>query len=99
VTVHWSGYTPGKVVNILQCNGTNRDLTNSSACDYANAKLLQPDPTGEGKVQLTIVEGTVGDGVCDAKHAGCFVVVNNASSSDPRDNVIVDLTFKKQPQQ
>jgi len=99
VTVHWSGYTPGKVVNILQCNGTNRDLANSSACDYANAKLLQPDPTGEGEVQLTIVEGTVGDGVCDAKHAGCFVVVNNASSSDPRDNVIVDLTFKKQPQQ
>jgi len=97
VTVHWSGYTPGKVVNILQCNATNRELENSSACDYANAKLLQPDPTGEGEAQLTIVEGPVGTGgVCDAKHPGCFVVVNNASSSDPRDSVLVDLAFKKQ---
>jgi dienelactone hydrolase len=99
VTVKWSGYTPGKVVNILQCNATDRDLSRSTACDFANAKLLQADPTGEGVAQLTIVEGTVGDGVCDAKHQGCFVVVNNASSSDPRDSVIVDITFAKQGKQ
>jgi dienelactone hydrolase len=95
VTVKWRGYTPGKVVNILQCNATDRDLSTSTACDFANAKLLQPDPTGEGEAQLTIVEGTVGDGVCDAQHQGCFVVVNNASSSDPRDSVMVDITFAK----
>jgi len=41
----------------------------------------------------------VGDGVCDAKHAGCFIVVNNASSSDPRDSMILDITFKKQASQ
>ena len=99
VTVKWSGYTPGKVVNILQCNATDRDLSRSTACDFANAKLLQPDPTGEGEAQLTIVEGTVGDGVCDAKHQRCFVVVNNASSSDPRDSVIADITFAKQAKQ
>src|SRR4051794_1910579 len=99
VTVQWSGYTPGKVVNVLQCNATDRDLSNSSGCDYANAKLLQPDPTGDGETQLTIVEGTVGNGVCDAKHAGCFIVVNNASSSDPRDSVIVDIVLKKQQAQ
>jgi dienelactone hydrolase len=95
VTVQWSGYTPGKVVNILQCTGTNRDLSNSAACDYANAKLLYPDPTGDGEVQLTIVEGPVGTGACDAQHPKCIIVVNNASSSDPRDNVIVDITLKK----
>jgi hypothetical protein len=84
-------------VNILQCNATNRELANSAACDYANAKLLQPDPTGEGATQLTIVEGPVGTaGVCDAQHSGCFVVINNASSSDPRDSVIVDISFAKQ---
>jgi dienelactone hydrolase len=99
VTVRWNGYTPGKVVNILQCNASDRDLSSSNACDFANAKLLQPDPAGEGEAQLTIVEGTVGDGVCDAKHAGCFIVVNNASSSDPRDSVILDITFKKQASQ
>ena len=59
----------------------------------------EPDPTGDGEAQLTIVEGPVGDGMCDAKHAGCFIVVNNASSSDPRDSVIVDITFKKQLKQ
>jgi hypothetical protein len=96
VTVKWSGYTPGKVVNILQCNASNRELSNSSACDYANAKLLQPDPTGAGEAQLTIVEGPVGSGgVCDAQHPGCFIVVNNASSSDPRDSVMLDIRFKK----
>ena len=96
VIVKWSGYTPGKVVNILQCNATNRDLSNSTACDFANAKILQPNPTGDGETQLTIVEGTVGNGMCDARHQGCFVIVNNASSSDPRDSVIVDITFGKQ---
>jgi dienelactone hydrolase len=99
VTVKWKGYTPGKVVNILQCNAGDRDLSDSSGCDFTNAKLLQADPTGEGEAQLTIVEGTVGNGVCDARHAGCFVVVNNASSSDPRDSVKVDITFAKQAKQ
>jgi hypothetical protein len=96
VTVKWSGYTPGKVVNILQCNASNRDLGNSAACDFANAKILQPNPTGDGETQLTIVAGTVGNGICDAKHQGCFIVINNASSSDPRDSVKVEISFKKQ---
>jgi hypothetical protein len=95
VTVKWSGYTRGKVVNILQCDAANRDLSNSALCDYANAKLLYPDPTGEGEVQLTIVDGPVGTGACDAQRPKCIIVVNNASSSDPRDSVIVDITLKK----
>ena len=95
VTVKWSGYTPGKVVNILQCDGMNRDLTNSTMCDYANAKLLYPNPTGAGEVQLTIVAGPVGTGTCDAQRPKCIIVVNNASSSDPRDSVILDISLKK----
>jgi dienelactone hydrolase len=93
VTVTWSGYSKGKVVNILQCNGANRRLTNPAACDYSKAKLLQANPTGEGQVELEIIEGTVGDGTCDAEHPGCFIVVNNASSSDPRDSVVVPISF------
>lgn len=93
VTVTWKGYTPGKAVSILQCHGGNRDLSNSSACDYANAKLLQPNPTGEGSVTMTVVTGVVGDGVCDADHPGCFIVVNNESSSDPRNSVLLDISF------
>ncbi len=93
--MQWSGYAAGKVVNILQCDDSNRDLSNSATCDYANAKLLSPNPTGDGETQLTIVEGAVGTGRCDARNP-CIVIVNNASSSDPRDNVIVDITFEKE---
>jgi dienelactone hydrolase len=95
VTVSWSGYTPGKVVNVLQCNGADRDLSKSNECDYSKAKLLQPDPTGEGSLQLEIVEGPIGTGICDADHPGCFVIVNNASSTDPKDSVRVDISFAR----
>jgi hypothetical protein len=44
-------------------------------------------------VELEIIEGAVGDGTCDAEHPGCFIVVNNASSSDPRDSVVVPISF------
>ncbi|MFM8305425.1 MAG: chlorophyllase/cutinase-like alpha/beta fold protein [Actinomycetota bacterium] len=95
VTVAWSGYTPGKAVSILQCNGSNRDLSNSTACDFAKAKILQPNPTGEGSVTMTVIAGPVGNGTCDAKHPGCFIVVVNESSADPANSVLVDLAFAK----
>ena len=72
VTVRWSGYTPGKVVNILQCAPTVVQSNSSSACAFANAKILTPDPAGHGSVQLKIVTGTVGSGVCDTAHPGCL---------------------------
>ncbi len=95
VTVEWSGYTPGKAVSILQCNPSNRDLTNGAGCDYTKAALLHDNPTGEGTLQLEIIEGQVGDGVCDADHKGCFILINNESSSDPKDSVFVTITFVK----
>jgi predicted esterase len=93
VTVTWSGYTPGKVVNILQCAGSDQDLSDSAACDYTKAALLHADPTGSGSLELEIVEGKVGTGVCDATHQGCFIVVNNASSPDPASSNKVPITF------
>jgi dienelactone hydrolase len=95
VTVAWSGYTPGKVVNVLQCNGSNRDMSKSNECDYSKAAILHPDPTGEGSLQLEVVEGPIGTGACDATHQGCFIVVNNASSTDLKDSVQVDITFAR----
>jgi fermentation-respiration switch protein FrsA (DUF1100 family) len=95
VTVEWSGYTPGKAISVLECNPSNRDLTNSVGCDYTKAALLHPNPTGEGSLQLEIVEGVVGDGTCDAKHPGCFILVNNESSTDPESSVFVDIKFAK----
>jgi fermentation-respiration switch protein FrsA (DUF1100 family) len=93
VTVTWSGYTPGKVVNILECTPSDRQLTNSAGCDYTHALLLKPDPTGSGSLPLTIVQGKVGTGVCDAAHPGCFILVNNASSTDPAGSVFIPITF------
>lgn len=93
VTVTWRGYTPGKVVNVLQCSADDKDLQNSQACDFTKAQLLHPDPTGAGSLVLEIVEGKVGTGTCDAAHQGCFVVVNNASSSDPAMSKQVPITF------
>lgn len=95
VTVTWSGYSAGKVINILECNGGDRELQNGAACDYTHAYLLKPNPTGAGSTQLPVVVGQVGDGICDAKHPGCFIVVNNASSSDPKMSVMIDISFAK----
>ncbi|MBS1848134.1 MAG: hypothetical protein JST73_07630, partial [Actinobacteria bacterium] len=93
ITVTWSGYTAGKVVNILQCSGDDANLTNQSGCDFTNAKLLHADPTGTGSVQMQVVTGKVGTGACGAAHPGCFIVVNDASSPDPADMVKIPITF------
>ena len=93
VTVNWSGYTAGKVVNILECNANDRHLNSSGACSFAHADILIPDPTGQGSVRLQIVEGPVGNGICDAAHRGCFVVVNNASSTAPNGSVKIPISF------
>ncbi len=93
VTVRWSGYTPGKVVNILQCSPSVVRSNSSSACTFANAKILTPDPTGQGSVQLRMVTGTVGAGVCNATHPGCLIVVNDASSTAPTASVRIPVSF------
>ena len=93
VTVRWNGYTPGKVVNILQCAPSVVGSNSSSACSFANAKILTPDPTGHGSVRLQVVTGTVGTGVCDAAHPGCLIVVNDASSTEPTASVRIPLSF------
>lgn len=93
ITVTWSGFTPGKVVNLLQCSAKNAALNNQSACDFTQAKLLQADPTGEGSLEMQVITGKVGTGMCDAQNQGCFIVVNDASSPDPAAMVKIPITF------
>jgi len=88
VTVSWSGYLPGKVVNVVECSSTN-----PTGCDVAAGRVLVPDATGSGSVPLHIVEGQVGDGVCDATHSGCSVVVNDAGLEDPSASIRIPVTF------
>ena len=93
VTVRWSGYTAGKVVNVLECSHLDVASADSSGCDFSNAAILHPDPTGHGSLTMRIVTGTVGDGTCDAAHNGCAIVVNDASSTDPSYSRVLPISF------
>jgi dienelactone hydrolase len=92
VTVHWSGYTPGKVVNILECSTVEISTASSAGCSFAHAAILHPDPTGSGSATFPIGTGAIGTGTCDAAHS-CYVVVNNASSTDPAGSKVVTIRF------
>jgi dienelactone hydrolase len=92
VTVRWSGYTPGKVVNILECSQVDISTASSAGCSFAHAAILHPDPTGSGSVVLHLGTGTIGNGVCDAAHS-CYVIVNNASSTNAADTKALRIRF------
>lgn len=93
VTVRWSGYTPGKVVNVLQCSKFDIATASSAGCSFTNAKVLHPDPTGSGSLTLQVIAGVVGNGTCDAAHPGCSIVVNNGSSIDPSESRQLPISF------
>jgi dienelactone hydrolase len=88
VNVKWSGYLPGKVVNILECSSNSQ-----TGCDIAAGRILTPDPTGTGSVTLKIIAGKVGSGACDAAHRGCQVVINDAGLENPSASVRIPITF------
>ncbi len=94
VSVRWSGYTPGRVVNVLECVAGDLKSKSVSACSLTHARILVLDPTGRGSLQLKIVEGAVGTGTCDGAHPGCLVVVNDASSTDPAASVEIPISFR-----
>lgn len=91
VTVRWRGYLPGKVVNIVECS-PGHGIT---GCDAAAGRILVPDPSGSGMAQLTVVEGTVGSGVCDPAHQGCVVDVNDAGLTAHSATEVVPITFAR----
>ena len=92
VTVRWSGYTPGKVVNILECSHVDIATASSAGCSFAHAAILHPDPTGSGSVVLHVGTGAIGNGVCDEVHS-CYVIVNDASSTNPADTKALPIRF------
>ena len=92
VTVRWTGYTPGKVVNILECSQVDIATASSAGCSFAHAAILHPDPTGSGSVVLHVGTGTIGNGTCDEGHS-CYVIVNNASSTNPADTKALPIRF------
>ena len=96
VTVRWSGYTAGKVVNVLECSHVDLANADSSGCDFSNAAILHSDPSGRGSLTMRVATGVVGNGVCDAAHP-CHIVVNDASSTVPSYSRALPITFAPQP--
>ncbi|MBM3673120.1 MAG: hypothetical protein FJW86_13205 [Actinobacteria bacterium] len=93
VTVRWSGFSPGGVVNVVQCSPDRSEGT--AGCDLARGKILQPDPTGEGELQIEVVEGPVGKAICDADNPPCVIFVNDDSSLLPEASILVKIRFAK----
>ena len=91
VVVTWSGYLPEQSVNILQCSQGGTE--GSGACDFTNARILHPNPTGEGSVELTIIVGAVGSGICDATVDDCVIAVNDSGLQDPEATIRIPLSF------
>jgi dienelactone hydrolase len=92
VTIQWSGYTAGKVINILECSHVDISSGSSAGCTFANAGLLDPDPTGSGTFTMHIMTGPIGNGTCDSTHS-CFIAVNNASSLTASNTKSLPISF------
>ena len=88
VTIAWSGFTSGQVVNIVQCSGTTQ-----SSCEVVRGKLLVPDPTGEGSTTLKVYVGPIGDGQCGPGIEGCNIVINDAGLLDPAASIRISISF------
>ena len=91
VVVTWSGFLPEQSVNILQCSGGGTE--GSGACDFTNARILHPNPTGEGSVELTIIAGAVGTGICDATVDDCVIAVNDSGLQEPDATIRIPISF------
>lgn len=91
VVVSWSGYLPGQTVNVLQCS--QGGLEGSGVCDFTHAKILHPNPTGNGSVEIVIIAGPVGTGVCDATVDDCVIAVNDSGILEPEATIRIPLSF------
>ena len=78
ITVSWSGYLPGQVVNVLQCAGDG--FGGAASCDLARGRLLYPNPDGMGSVELVVHTGPIGNGSCDSANP-CTVIVNDSTDT------------------
>jgi len=90
ITVTWSGFLPGKTVNIVQCTGDGKG--GSETCEIRPGQVLIPDPTGSGQLEMAVIVGKVGNGVCDASNP-CTILVNDAGLQDPAAFVYFPITF------
>ncbi len=90
VTVTWSGFTPDGVVNVVQCSAEGEG---ANFCDLSAARILIPNPTGSGSVDLEILVGAVGEGTCVSGFDGCVIAVNDSGLTEPEATIYIPLQF------
>lgn len=92
VTVAWRNFIAGNTINIVQCSqgGTG----GNEVCSFDNAQILQPNPTGEGSLQLQVLTGNVGSGVCDASTDDCVVVINDGGLLGEEATLRIPISFR-----
>lgn len=93
VRVSWNGFIPGRVVTVVQCSNGGREGV--SSCDLLTGKVLVDNPTGSGSLDLEIVVGKVGNGVCDFEQVDCVVLVNDASLQSEGATLSIPLAFAR----
>ena len=91
VTVTWDGYLPGGTVNVIQCAAGGTE--GASLCDLTQGRILQPNPTGAGSIELEIIVGPVGEGTCTAATDDCVVAVNDSGLSDPDATIRIPISL------
>ena len=91
ITVRWSGFARGRVVNVVQCSPGGRGGV--SSCSVVTGRILVGDPSGSGSLELEVITGRVGDGRCEPGSSQCYLAVNDASSLDPDANFRIPLSF------
>lgn len=91
VTIRWSGFVPGRVVNAMQCSAGGRGSV--ASCSVVTGRILVDDPTGRGSLTLTVHTGPIGDGTCFRGSTNCYLAINDASSLDDDANFRIPLSF------
>ncbi len=87
----WRNYIPDSVVNIVQCSQGGAGA--NEVCDFRNAFILHPNPTGDGSVQMAVIAGDVGSGRCDATTDDCVIVVNDGGRVTEDAIIRVPISF------
>ena len=90
ITVTWSGFSSDGSINVLQCSVADEG---AGFCDLTTGRVLVPNPTGEGTLDLEIVVGPVGEGTCGPSITECVIAVNDSGLADPDATIYVPLQF------
>ena len=90
VTVTWSGFSPDGSINVVQCSDADEG---AGFCELTTGRILVPNPTGAGSLELEVVVGPVGEGTCGPGITECVIAVNDSGLTESDATIYVPLEF------